>query len=216
MVAYLLIGIGSLIALAGIIFFIRGTGSETTNKVKFFGFEVESKSTALIILLTGAALIIFGAKNDVAKNTGTNTAETTTPAATDSATTVKDTTAQREKTIPSVHDNAQPLKAFTLTAGQQQVFNDMRATFTLLPNQNWNEQTKAVRIRIWREIQQPVSDTAYLDPSGNQPTVVSLLFITDHITPVILPDIGSFQCIVSNPVIIENKISTVSVKLYSN
>jgi hypothetical protein len=93
--------------------------------------------------------------------------------------------------------------------------NDLKTTFTL-QNQRWNAETNAVTIRIWRNIAQPLSDTAYLDPSGGQPGTINQLFKIDNITPISIPDVGQFKIIVSNPIIGNKYIVSAQVKMFRN
>jgi hypothetical protein len=215
MITYILIAIGSLFALIGVILFVKRIGSKTSSKIKFLGLEFESTGSSLIIFLVGAAIIAFGA--GIHNNPGKPVEVVTTNDKKKEENTNNKPENQPENNNPQdpINTNAAPLKEFTLTAGQQQVFNDLKLTFTL-NNQLWNETTKAVTIRIWRQITQPLSDTAYLDPAGGQPGAVNQLFQIDHITPLSIPDVGEYKLIVSNPVINNNGVASVQVKMFNN
>ena len=110
--------------------------------------------------------------------------------------------------------NIRPVKEFTLTRDQQQVFNDLDITLTL-PDQQLDP-TNTVRIRLWRNIEQPISDTAFLDPSAPQPGVSYLLFRLNAITPVSIPDGRQFRFILSNAILTGKRVESVEVKMYKN
>lgn len=131
-----------------------------------------------------------------------------------------------EKPTPQAHDSIdevesphavepQPIKEFTLTRDQQQVFNDLKITMTL-PDQQINPITNTIRIRLWRMIEQPISDTANLDPSSSQPGVSYLLFRLNAITPVSIPDGRQFRFIFSNALLNGKRVESVEVKMYRN
>jgi len=220
MVTYLLIIIGAVFALIGIILFIKGIGSKSASKVKFLGLEVETRSSSLIIFLVGAALVAFGAtsNSDAGKEDKNLTTESEKKNINDDQRVVINepgrVSSDGTLSQPS-NENAAPFKEFTLTAGQQQVMNDLQTTFTL-ENQRWNAETNAVTIRIWRNITQPLSDTAYLDPSGGQPGTVNQLFKIENITPISIPDVGQFKIIVFNPIIANKYVVSAQVKMFRN
>lgn len=216
MVTYVLIIIGAVFALIGIFLFVKGIGSKTASKVKFLGLEVETRSSSLIIFLVGAALIAFGATNNNSDsgNIESHKSVEYTTQEDDKILSTSTTTTNQSIAQPSNNNNA-PFKEFTLTSGQQQVLNDLKVTFTL-ENQRWNAETNAVTIRIWRNISQPLSDTAYLDPSAGQPGVVNQLFRIDNITPVSIPDVGQFKIIVSQPIISNNQVASAQVTMFRN
>lgn len=223
MVTYILIIIGAVFALIGIFLFMKGIGAKTASKVKFLGLEVETRSSSLIIFLVGAALIAFGATSSNNNSNSTNNDDTNNTIKEKAANANDDQhTASSETGSTSTgnvsqpsNENAAPFKEFTLTAGQQQVMNDLKITFTL-ENQRWSAETNAVTIRIWRNITQPLSDTAYLDPSGGQPGTVNQLFKIDHITPISIPDVGQYKIIVSNPIIANRYVVSAQVKMFRN
>ena len=111
-------------------------------------------------------------------------------------------------------ETIRPVKEFTLTRDQQQVFNDLDITLTL-PDQQLDP-TNTIRIRLWRNIEQPISDTAFLDPTAPQPGVSYLLFRLNAITPVSIPDGRQFRFILSNAILTGKRVESVEVKMYKN
>lgn len=59
----LIIIIGTVIAITGLILFIRGIGNGEASKLNFFGAEVESKAPSLLIFVVGAAMILYSYTN---------------------------------------------------------------------------------------------------------------------------------------------------------
>ena len=114
-----------------------------------------------------------------------------------------------DKAIPE-----QPFKEFTLTAGQQQVMNDLKITLTM-PVQRIGP-GNTVKIRTWRTIAHPTSDTAMLDPSGSQPGVEIQLMKINGITPISITDVGQFKFVLSNPLAAGKFISSVQVQMFKN
>ncbi|CAN5886048.1 hypothetical protein BH11BAC4_BH11BAC4_06650 [soil metagenome] len=108
----------------------------------------------------------------------------------------------------------QPFKEFTLTAGQQHVMNDLRITLTM-PVQRIGP-GNTVKIRTWRTIARPTSDTAMLDPSGSQPGVEIQVMKINGITPISITDVGQFKFVLSNPVTAGKFISSLQVQMFKN
>ncbi len=131
-----------------------------------------------------------------------------------------DTATHSSATTPVVlTETDHPFKEFTLTAGQQHVMNDLQITLTLpsqFPVTTTDINIKAVKIRIWRNIIQPLSDTAVLDPSGSQPGVEVHLFTLNAITPVAITNVGQFKFYLYNPVYVGKRVASVQVKMYRN
>ncbi len=68
-----LIVLGCIFAIVGIVLFVKGTGKESPTKNKFFGVELESKNSSLVIFIVGATFIAVAATKmkgepDVADN----------------------------------------------------------------------------------------------------------------------------------------------------
>lgn len=118
-----------------------------------------------------------------------------------------------DKPIKEVDDK--PFKEFTLTADQQFVINDLKITLTL-PDQIIDPQSNSVKIRIWRNIEHPLSDTAVLDPISTHPGVVSQLLKVNAITPVSITDVGQYKLYVSSAVLSGQKVQSIEVKMYKN
>lgn len=114
-------------------------------------------------------------------------------------------------TVPA---NEIPFKEFTLAAGQQHVMNDLKITLTM-PVQRIGP-SNTVKIRIWRSIPQPTSDTALLDPSGAPPGVEIQVMKINGITPISITDVGQFKLVLSNPVISKRYISAIQVQMFKN
>lgn len=108
----------------------------------------------------------------------------------------------------------QPFKEFTFTAGQQHVMNDLKITLTM-PVQRIGP-GNTVKIRIWKTIERPTSDTAMLDPSGSQPGVEIQMMKINGITPISITDVGQFKFVLSNPVAAGKSISSVQVQMFKN
>jgi hypothetical protein len=78
MLAYTIITIGLVFGIVGIYLFIKRIGDGQTNKIKIIGMEFEITSSALVIFVVGAALIVMGA------NISSKNIETVTPKKTES------------------------------------------------------------------------------------------------------------------------------------
>lgn len=107
-----------------------------------------------------------------------------------------------------------PFKEFTLTAGQQHVMNDLRITLTM-PVQRIGP-GNTVKIRTWRTIARPTSDTALLDPSGSQPGVEIQVMKINGITPISITDVGQFKFVLSNSITSGKFISSIQVQMFKN
>lgn len=215
MLNYILIALGAAFAITGIILLIKRMGEGTTSKIKIplIG-EIQTANSSVIIFVVGAALIFLGgtikqensSQQDDIKNRDTTFIKPI-PETID--------TAKRDTIKKPVDKPEEPLKEFTLTAGQQQVFNDLQVTFNLQPG-IINLENPVVKIRIWRPVNNPLSDTAALDPSGNAPGVQVAAFKVNAITPIDITDVGQFKFYVTSPVLSGKNILSVLVKMYKN
>lgn len=135
------------------------------------------------------------------------------------ATDNKGTNGKDEEKSPDPPVIDKPFKEFTLTAGEQHVMNDLVITLTMpsqFPGHTSDANIKTVKIRIWRNITQPLSDTAVLDVSGSQPGVENHVFKLNAITPIGITDVGQFKFYVFNPILSGKRIVSVQVKMYRN
>jgi hypothetical protein len=231
MINYILIALGAIFALTGIILFIKKIG-DSASKVKFLGAELETGSSSLVIFIVGAALIVFGATvkktNEPGKSTIPENPTMISGKSTDSLVSTNDTknvttnnTGDTGNTVTPNHPSEadHPFAEFTLAADQQHVMNDLQITLTLpsqIPAATAEGNAKAAKIRIWRNITHPLSDTAALDPSGGGSGVEMQVFILNAITPVSITDVGQFKFYVFNPVMINRHLASVQVKMYRN
>jgi lipopolysaccharide export LptBFGC system permease protein LptF len=225
MINYILIALGAVFAIIGIILFVKKIGDKNASKVKFLGAELETGSSSLVIFIIGAALIVFGARvnNKDSESIKPNDAitdnsrkDSVTRPTTD--TTKRDTSIHNTTPVHPVEPD-HPFKEFTLAAGQQHVMNDLQITLTLpvqFPLSTTDIHTKTVKIRIWRNISHPLSDTAALDASGGGSGVEMQMFILNAIIPVSITDVGQFKFYVFYPVMINKRVASVQVKMYRN
>jgi hypothetical protein len=225
MVNYILITLGAIFAVTGIVLLIKrmGEGSVSKIKIPLLG-EIQTANSSVIIFIVGASLIFFGASIKKDKPSEPQPATTdkiikdtvvTIPQVENKDTATKDTGIKKDDTPTPPAEPVQPFKEFTLTAGQQQVLNDLQVTLTLQPG-ILRHADQIIKIRVWRQVTNPLSDTAVLDPSGEQPGVQLLAFRVNTITPVNITDVGQFKFYVSDPVQSNRRIQSVLIKMYKN